>query len=423
MLPITPARLAANQRNAQLSTGPRTEAGKSITRANALKHGMCAVTVSVENEAIVRERAIGVHQTFQPQTAFQAWVCTMSAIITVRLDRLRDLEKQIRKGAAWRAGSCWDDDQRDEAKRLGARLARKPEQVVSQLRRTPHGCDWLIERWAMLLSVADRGLWTVEQQALANDLLETPHELRGDAPGFTVDADGRTLDDGGDEAALARAQLAELKLLQERVEDADAIARQLAIADLDDFNNPKLMRCRRYERSLQNEFHRLCTLSQFESPQAAPDLKFPASIPAHFFDPPPIPTEASTPIAPEIPNEPIPPVPAAIPNEPIGSVPPIAQNEPTPPVAPRRRNEPIAAGFGLDLPSTAGMDPALVALLEADLPDPNSLDPAWCREFIEARLGRDASGQLCMPGENRPTAPGSPRIPHESRGTLADHQA
>jgi|SRR5271157_2549915 len=37
---ITPAKLEANRRNAQLSTGPKTEQGKSRSRCNALKHGI-----------------------------------------------------------------------------------------------------------------------------------------------------------------------------------------------------------------------------------------------------------------------------------------------------------------------------------------------------------------------------------------------
>ncbi len=397
MLTMTDARWEANRRNAQKSTGPQTVAGKEKSRQNALKHGMCAVVVRVEDESLVRERSIGVYETFKPQTAFQAWVCATIAIITIRLDRLRELEKQIRKGASWRAASFWDDDQRDEAKRLGTRLARNPEKVVTQLRRSAYGCDWLIERWSMLLSIAERAPWSVEQKSLANDLLGTPPELRGDAPGFTVDTDGQTIDTGADEAALARAMLADLKQHQERVEDADAIARQLAIADLDDFNNPNLIRVRRYERSLQNEFHRLCTLSQFESPQAAPGIKLPASIPAHFFDPPVIPNEPTPAVAPIIPNEPTLVVPPIIPNEPTITSPVVVPNEPIPPVATKVRNEPTAPEFGPGLPSTTGMDPALVALLEEGFPDPSTLDPAWCRALILERFDVDAEGRVSIP--------------------------
>jgi hypothetical protein len=42
ILMTSPARAAANAANAQLSTGPRTEAGKSNSSRNALKHGLAS---------------------------------------------------------------------------------------------------------------------------------------------------------------------------------------------------------------------------------------------------------------------------------------------------------------------------------------------------------------------------------------------
>lgn len=41
----TPKQIAANRRNAKKSTGPRTPAGKSNVRLNALKHGLTAQSV------------------------------------------------------------------------------------------------------------------------------------------------------------------------------------------------------------------------------------------------------------------------------------------------------------------------------------------------------------------------------------------
>src|ERR1039458_3515987 len=38
--PISPAKLAANRRKGQKSKGPKTEEGKSLSRWNALKHGV-----------------------------------------------------------------------------------------------------------------------------------------------------------------------------------------------------------------------------------------------------------------------------------------------------------------------------------------------------------------------------------------------
>lgn len=46
----TALQLAANRRNAQRSTGPRTGEGKKAVRLNALKHGMTAQTVLIPHE-------------------------------------------------------------------------------------------------------------------------------------------------------------------------------------------------------------------------------------------------------------------------------------------------------------------------------------------------------------------------------------
>ncbi len=49
----SPARRTANRRNAQLSTGPRTDAGKAASARNATKHGLLShqVVLPDENEA------------------------------------------------------------------------------------------------------------------------------------------------------------------------------------------------------------------------------------------------------------------------------------------------------------------------------------------------------------------------------------
>ena len=47
---ISPQKLAANRRNAQLSTGPRTEEGKSRSRVNAVKHGILSFAVVTEGK-------------------------------------------------------------------------------------------------------------------------------------------------------------------------------------------------------------------------------------------------------------------------------------------------------------------------------------------------------------------------------------
>ena len=46
----TPAQIAANRANAQLSTGPRSAEGKSASRFNALKHGADAMSAVIPGE-------------------------------------------------------------------------------------------------------------------------------------------------------------------------------------------------------------------------------------------------------------------------------------------------------------------------------------------------------------------------------------
>jgi hypothetical protein len=50
--PISPAQLAANQANAQLSTGPRTEAGLAKSSKNALKSGLTGRTVLLPGDDV-----------------------------------------------------------------------------------------------------------------------------------------------------------------------------------------------------------------------------------------------------------------------------------------------------------------------------------------------------------------------------------
>lgn len=46
----TPAQIAANRLNATESTGPRTEAGKAVSRLNALRHGVDAQSAVIAGE-------------------------------------------------------------------------------------------------------------------------------------------------------------------------------------------------------------------------------------------------------------------------------------------------------------------------------------------------------------------------------------
>ncbi len=409
---ISPARLAANRANAAKSTGPTTDAGKTKSRANAIKHGLRSLVVPVADEATINARAVGVFETFRPRTEVQAWFCGRVTQTMIQLDHLTIIERQTRDEVAHRAGTSWDDDQRRDANRLGRRLARDPEGTVDQLQQSVAGCDWLIARWAQLAEQAGRQPWTDEQKTLAHDLLGTPTQFRTNPPTHQVDAYGRAVNPALTEVELAQAQLGVLHDDRLAASDTDEATRLLAAAKLNDFGNRDLGRVRGYGLRLWKILNLSIEYARHETPPALANTPFLRSMPAHFFrptgeSPEPAPAPAPAP-APEV--EPAPPVATNEPKDDVESVPtnepkieltPVATNEPKFESAPT--NEPkieveSAPTSRSQQPSLAelsragtALGPELLALIEADLPDPDTLDPDWCRHYLAANLGMDPS--------------------------------
>src|SRR5450759_4868058 len=66
----TPAQIDANRANAQHSTGPSSVEGKSVSRFNALKHGIDAASLVIpgEDPAEYDSLAGAYHRDFRPET-------------------------------------------------------------------------------------------------------------------------------------------------------------------------------------------------------------------------------------------------------------------------------------------------------------------------------------------------------------------
>src|ERR1039457_4818494 len=67
---VTPAQIAANQANAQKSTGPRSAEGKSTSRFNALKHGIDAASIVIAGEDPTDYDALAANyqRSYRPET-------------------------------------------------------------------------------------------------------------------------------------------------------------------------------------------------------------------------------------------------------------------------------------------------------------------------------------------------------------------
>ncbi len=94
---LSAAQLTANQANAQLSTGPLTEAGKAISSKNALKHGLTGKTVLLPTDDPAEyNRLLAVYtQRLAPATDEESSLVQSLLDSTWRLTRLKTLEAGI----------------------------------------------------------------------------------------------------------------------------------------------------------------------------------------------------------------------------------------------------------------------------------------------------------------------------------------
>ena len=90
----TEKQIAANRRNAQKSTGPKTPEGKTAAKFNSLKHGMTAATAVLpyEDADSYDELRQSFHDTYKPANAVEASLVETIANSYWRLLRIRRIE-------------------------------------------------------------------------------------------------------------------------------------------------------------------------------------------------------------------------------------------------------------------------------------------------------------------------------------------
>ena len=170
---ISERKREANRRNAQKSTGPKTEEGKSKVKLNALRHGLYARTIVLphEDEAAYQQRLDDWIAEMNPRTHREAYLVERAVRITWQLDRAdfherARLTRKIQQMHEDRGGGPGNSAE-ELLKRLLSiprdrghfRVSSKddppresPRDLVNRLESTAEGCRALIEQW--------EGLWT-----------------------------------------------------------------------------------------------------------------------------------------------------------------------------------------------------------------------------------------------------------------------
>lgn len=88
----TEQQIAANRRNAQLSTGPHDT---STTRGNATRHGLLAKGVTPLDQAAYDALAGQLIAHLQPEGALERWLVEQIALLMVRLNRAVQIEQEL----------------------------------------------------------------------------------------------------------------------------------------------------------------------------------------------------------------------------------------------------------------------------------------------------------------------------------------
>jgi len=149
-------RLAANRENARKSTGPRTPEGKDRSRRNALKHGLLARTILLneadphENPADFDHLLAALHRDLAPADSLQAILVERIAACTWRFRRAYRYEAQAIENAR--------RDQRRPISRALDEIAGHPEPPPDDVLPHVNSVNKLVRYENMIEREFDRSL-------------------------------------------------------------------------------------------------------------------------------------------------------------------------------------------------------------------------------------------------------------------------
>jgi hypothetical protein len=204
----TEAQIEANRRNAMKSTGPTTQDGKNKSRFNALDHG-CRARVLVlpdEDPAQQEKCSQSWFSHWRPRNPSEEFLVDRLAGLTWQAKRIQRADSGRLNTRVHRGDVVAIDGEQQDVIELGQRLFRDadgsraprpphdlkmpvggdwppsifsngidddhPRSLVHRLKELGAGCQWLLEQWAGLRTLLERGLpWLAPDQLRAVRLL------------------------------------------------------------------------------------------------------------------------------------------------------------------------------------------------------------------------------------------------------------
>jgi hypothetical protein len=184
---VSDAKMAANRANSLKSCGPKTPAGKAVSRGNALKHGLCAQTIALpdENGELFETRYDAWSRELNP-LASEAAAYLVAQLVrkSIRLDRCHLVHDATAADLARDAARARAEGRSRQVEELSRLLLTDPDIAVRRLRDFPEGCDYLIQEWEQLApTLIEPTHWDDDDEANAGMLLGRIRTYRQVAPG------------------------------------------------------------------------------------------------------------------------------------------------------------------------------------------------------------------------------------------------
>ena len=169
----TDARILANRRNAEHSTGPRTEEGKGASRLNALSHGLTAKQIVLPHESQEEWESLrdGIIDSYSPTTDLEHTLAVTVAETYWRVLRLRRMETAVMAARMIAISEANPDLQGDDALAV---LMTDPAEMkrMALLLRYLTSAERAHARATKELRDAQKARLAAEEEAAAGELVD-----------------------------------------------------------------------------------------------------------------------------------------------------------------------------------------------------------------------------------------------------------
>ena len=154
-MPTSPARIAANQSNAQKSTGPKSEEGKNRSRLNAFRHGLAGMGDVVgpgEDAALIARRTQAFVREMGAPGEVGELLAHRAAVLSVRMENAAERETKTIAEAVQAGRERFDDEraERLEAWVVEAEESGAPDIALFKLETCPEGLRYLRGAWRVM---------------------------------------------------------------------------------------------------------------------------------------------------------------------------------------------------------------------------------------------------------------------------------